>query len=299
MNDPNTLNRFLTRQFHARWRHLAAVGAPLGLALGLSQLAQAQDLKIMQHPTNQTAYVGENVIFRTRAATTNAPISFQWQRDDPTVPVTFTNIPNATRSYLSLLNVTLEHAGEYQVTVANAGGESVTSDVARLEVVVPPFVRITEGPGADRDNSYSAAWTDYDRDGFIDLFVSNGGYRASRANLLYRNNGDGTFARMTTDQVGPIVGDLGGWRGCAWGDYDNDGYADLFVGQTGKRMLYHNTGDGRFTRIADGGPLVTDVTHVEGGLWGDYDNDGWLDVLVVSGSAYWVVRGSNWLYHNE
>jgi hypothetical protein len=160
------------------------------------------------------------------------------------------------------------------------------------------FLKVTEGPGADKDNCYSAAWSDYNRDGYIDLLVSNGGYVGSRVNFLYANNGDGTFRRMTTDDVGSIVGDAGGWRSAAWGDCDNDGYPDLIMGQSGERRLYHSTGDGRFERIGDQ-ELVSAVTHVEGALWGDYDADGLLDVVVVSGSNSWVVRGRNSLYHNE
>src|SRR5438094_417655 len=64
---------------------------------------------------------------------------------------------------------------------------------------------------------------DYDNDGFLDLFVTR---QLGQGNVLYHNNGDGTFARVSE---GSIVNDRGNSVGCAWGDYDNDGFLDLFV----------------------------------------------------------------------
>ncbi|MCB9090143.1 MAG: VCBS repeat-containing protein [Calditrichae bacterium] len=100
------------------------------------------------------------------------------------------------------------------------------------------FTRITSGSMVnDGGVSYGLAWGDYDNDGFIDLFVANGG---DTDNFLYRNDGDGTFAKITT---GSMVSD-GGWSTSAsWGDYDNDGYLDLRVcagqGRPGNLWIYH------------------------------------------------------------
>lgn len=190
MNDPNTSERFLTRQFHARRRHLAAVGAPLGLALGLTQLALAQDPIITLQPTNQTAVERALVVLSVRATSTNGPVTYQWQRDDAAVPVAFTNIPNAIGSRLSLRNVTLEDSGDYRVVVKNAGGESVTSDIAHLEVVALPFTRITEGAiVTDSEGSIGAGWADYDGDGYADLFVANSSFGPHVRNSLYQTIG--------------------------------------------------------------------------------------------------------------
>jgi hypothetical protein len=89
------------------------------------------------------------------------------------------------------------------------------------------------------------AWGDYDNDGFLDLFVC---WQEEKNNHLYHNNGDGTFTRVLT---GSIVNDGGRSPGCAWADYDNDGFLDLFVsngafvGNTGENnFLYHNDGNG-------------------------------------------------------
>src|SRR2546427_33422 len=107
------------------------------------------------------------------------------------------------------------------------------------------FTRITAGIiVSDHGNTYSGSWADYDNDGFLDLVAANG---SGQRNFLYYNNGDGTFTKIT---AGNIVSDIGNSEGCAWGDYDNDGFLDLFVANLGQRnFLYHNNRDGTFTKI--------------------------------------------------
>ena len=105
----------------------------------------------------------------------------------------------------------------------------------------------------DRSDSLDAAWADYDRDGFIDLFVANG---SGQNDVLYRNNGDGTFTKMPSAKVGVVVADRKHTGPCNWVDYDNDGYPDLWVGTgvygrgdpVGTHFLYHNNGGGSFWR---------------------------------------------------
>jgi hypothetical protein len=197
MNRTTKLPRSFRTQFRTRTRHLGGFG--LALVLGLVELALAQDPIITLQPTSQTVFVGGNVMMSVEATTTNGPVTYQWQRDDPAVPVTFTNIPNATRVRLDLRNVTLEAAGDYRAIVGNAGGDTVTSDVAHLEVIMPPFTKITEGAIVE-DASYSArpAWGDYNGDGWVDLFVANGlNTGAATVQFVYRNNGDGTFTTAT------------------------------------------------------------------------------------------------------
>lgn len=135
--------------------------------------------------------------------------------------------------------------------------------------------------------SFAAAWGDYDNDGLVDLFIPNLGQK----NFLYRNQGGGVFAKITT---GAVANDVGNSVACAWGDYDNDGFLDLFVAnRSGQRnFLYHNNGDGTFSRVTTG-PVATDAGSSEGCAWGDYDNDGYLDLFVAN------LGQRNFLYHNN
>ncbi|MEW6749603.1 MAG: CRTAC1 family protein [Candidatus Latescibacterota bacterium] len=129
---------------------------------------------------------------------------------------------------------------------------------------------------------------DYDRDGVLDLYLVNGcylegisdpphgGQPPEARDLLFRGNGDGTF----TDVTGAAgVGDPGYGMACLAGDYDNDGYPDIYVTNYGPNTLYHNNGDGTFSD-------VTAAAAVGDSLWGvgatfvDYDLDGDLDVYV-------------------
>jgi hypothetical protein len=151
------------------------------------------------------------------------------------------------------------------------------------------FTRVTEGTIATDDtNSEGAIWADYDNDGDLDLFVAVG---LAGNDLLYRNNGDGSFTKITS---GPVVQSGGNSRGCAWGDYDNDGRLDLFVAneQGQNNFLFHNEGSGTFTKISSGS-IVNDGGASYGCAWGDYDNDGYLDLFVAN------LNQNNFLYHNN
>ena len=127
---------------------------------------------------------------------------------------------------------------------------------------------------------------DYDNDGWPDIFVVNGtkleGFAVGKAptNHLYHNNQDGTFTDMT-EKAG--LARTGWGQGVCVGDYDNDGWEDLYVTYYGKNLLFHNNGNGTFTD-------VTDKAHVGGSgkAWGtgcafvDYDRDGRLDLMVAN-----------------
>jgi len=150
-------------------------------------------------------------------------------------------------------------------------------------------VTARSGLGADCCTTV-ASWADYDNDGFLDLYV--GRYldprkaipttfyaRNGEPNQLYHNNGDGTFTNVTA-KAG--VGDPGLCLGTVWGDYDDDGYPDLYVvNDFGRKTLYRNNRNGTFT----------DVTVKSGTLaygagmsasFADYDNDGKLDIYVTN-----------------
>jgi hypothetical protein len=153
------------------------------------------------------------------------------------------------------------------------------------------FTKIGSGPQSnDGGHSIGAAWGDYDNDGFLDLCVANASFSGDVRNFLYRNTGTGTFTKVTS---GRIATDTALSLSCAWGDYDNDGFLDLFVTSLGStNALYRNQRDGTFSRVTIGS-IATDVGEGSG-AWADYDNDGFLDVFVANGSA-----NVNFLYHND
>jgi len=152
------------------------------------------------------------------------------------------------------------------------------------------FVDVTKRSGIGTDNSTTvASWADYNNDGFLDLYV--GRYLEAREripttfyarngepNQLYRNNGDGTFANVT-EEAG--VGELGLCLGTAFGDYNNDGFPDLYVSNDfGRKTLYRNSGDGTFDDVT----VETGTLAYGAGMSstiGDYDNDGYLDLYVA------------------
>ena len=138
------------------------------------------------------------------------------------------------------------------------------------------FTKVTSGTIAtDSETSNMASWGDYNNDGTLDLFVAN---QYNENNSLYHNNGNDTFTKIDT---GIIVTDDGYSSGCSWVDFDNDGWLDLFVTNSSNNVnfLYHNEGDGYFIKITTG-DIVTDVGASNCGVWGDYNNDGDLDLYV-------------------
>ena len=138
------------------------------------------------------------------------------------------------------------------------------------------------------------ALLDYNNDGLLDIFLVNGGRVTSPMqtpesfdrsnplywNRLYRQNKDGTFTDVTKEAGLANAGDGNYGMGVAVGDYDNDGYPDIYVTNYGKNTLYHNNGNGTFTD-------VTEKAGVAAGGWSesagfvDYDNDGKLDLFVT------------------
>ena len=166
---------------------------------------------------------------------------------------------------------------------------------------LPTYEDVTEKSGINFKHSFGeqklssmmeatgsgCAWIDYNNDGLLDLYVVSGRYLdgvtkfskpdgVNATNHLYRNNGDGTFTDVTT-QAG--VGGKGFGMGVTVGDYDNDGYEDIFVTNWNSSILYHNNGDGTFTDVtAKAG--VENPHFGTGATWIDYDRDGKLDLYV-------------------
>src|SRR6266699_2854970 len=140
-------------------------------------------------------------------------------------------------------------------------------------------------------------WIDYDQDGLMDLyFVQSAAtdiYKPAHPlrSALYHNNGDGTFTDVT-EKAG--VGGEGHYgQGVAVGDYDNDGYPDLYVTGYGRAILYHNNGDGPFTDVTAEAGVADERGWSTSAGWLDYDKDGWLD-LVVTNYIEWTPKANLW-----
>ena len=165
-----------------------------------------------------------------------------------------------------------------------------------LGAAVPQFIDVARESGIDlsvvsgtADQMYivegsigGSAFFDYDNDGRVDLYVTNGsrfgGYEpgAHPYNRLYRNEGKGMFVDVTASAA---VGDTSWSLGCVAGDYDNDGHMDLYVTNFGANRLYRNLGNGSFqdlTAVAG----VGDTGYGTGGAFGDFDRDGDIDLYV-------------------
>jgi len=157
------------------------------------------------------------------------------------------------------------------------------------------FTKITAGDIVnDNEHCLSSSWCDFDNDGDQDLFTANSDpfNGIPIDNFLYLNNGDGSFTRLTE---GAVVTDNSISIGGSWGDYDNDGDFDLFVANWfgEDNHLYQNLGDGTFTLVTTG-DIVNDGGNSVSGTWGDYDNDGDLDIYVTND---W--NENNFLYRNN
>lgn len=140
-------------------------------------------------------------------------------------------------------------------------------------------------------------WLDYDQNGLMDLYLVNGAetrlYKPQHTlrSALYRNNGDGTFTDVT-EQAGVAAEGLFG-MGVAIGDYDNDGFPDLYVIGYDRSILYHNNGDGTFKDMTTRAGVANSGKWGSSGAWFDYDRDGLLD-LVIANYVDWSPDNNIW-----
>jgi hypothetical protein len=263
-----------------------------GAALGGYTIGQAQTPPtISRDPTNQCVTLGEQTTLSVTASG-SPPLSIQWRFEGA-------DIPGATNRLLVLTNLQYAHAGAYSVLITNEFG-AVWSPEARL-TVVSGFAKVTDPPFAtDSSGPGTCAWGDYDDDGFIDLFVGNWETRPVN-NWLYHNLGNGTFSRVTNNV---IATSKGACNACAWGDVDNDGKLDLYVCNAANstkntNSFYRNLGSGIFSQITTGAVAVFNNYGV-GVTWQDYDNDGYLDLLVAVNIALGAnFKARNVLLHNS
>ena len=186
--------------------------------------------------------------------------------------------------------VDIDHDGDLDLYVANTGGNRVyrnNGDGSFTEVA--ERMGVVGGSADSRD----VVFADFDEDGDIDLFVAN----EDTGNVLYTNLRQGRLGDVTQESG---LGTRSGSRAAVAGDYDNDGFMDLFVtGLNGHYQLYRNRGDGTFeadTRSA----ALTVLENVDGAdaVFFDFDNDGYLDLFVVGSSQSDGERGV-FLFRND
>ena len=179
------------------------------------------------------------------------------------------------------------------------GGTSSTHSLTFTSVTKEAGIHFKHHNGARGQRYFieplggGAAFLDYNNDGFQDIYLVNGadlpslqkgqsaGIEPPR-NALYRNNGDGTFTDVA---MAAGVADTGYGMGCAVGDYDNDGFLDLYVTNFGANVFFRNNGDGTFTNVTRG-TGTGDIRWGASCAFVDYDNDGFLDLYVTNYVKY-------------
>ncbi len=154
------------------------------------------------------------------------------------------------------------------------------------------FTKVTDSPlSTIKGDSRSVNWVDVNRDGFVDCFISNGP-QAGQNNMLYINDTNGNFTAVADD---PIVMDVMPSDGATFADIDNDGDLDGFVVNwyNKNNLAYINDGSGKFTQVLDG-IWVNHFGYSETAAFGDYDNDGLVDLYVTNSAG----TKKNFLYKN-
>jgi hypothetical protein len=151
--------------------------------------------------------------------------------------------------------------------------------------------RTAQAKLTDQLGGINCCQTDYNNDGWLDIYVMRGGWEFAMRNSLLRNNGDGTFSDVTKEAG--LASAAYRTHSAAWSDFDNDGWVDLYVGhEEAPSQLFRNKGDGTFADVSRASG-VDKTAFTKGATWGDYDNDGYPD-LYVSNYA-----GENFLFHND
>jgi enediyne biosynthesis protein E4 len=167
----------------------------------------------------------------------------------------------------------IDRYGFHLEEVAKSCGVDFTHQAPHLDAKLDHIMPQVASMGA------AVSVVDFDRDGWYDLYVTNSGEGSH--NCLYRNLGDGHFKDVAAEMGLADLNraDTGVSMGAVWGDYDNDGYDDVFIYKWGHPELFHNDGGRGFTRVTDKAGLPPWV-NANTAVWFDYDRDGRLDLFV-------------------
>jgi len=184
--------------------------------------------------------------------------------------------------YLDILLTGVHNPGEQQQIVSKIYHNNGNNTFTEQTLITLPGVMDSR-----------VSWCDYDNDGFLDILLTGLDESSGVISRLYHNNGDNTFTYKTSISLINIT-----MGSVAWGDYDNDGYPDILltgesnIGRISK--IYHNNGNNTFTEQASISLVGIGAGSV---VWGDYDNDGYLDILLTGASVSGVSISK--IYHNN
>lgn len=177
---------------------------------------------------------------------------------------------------LNILQTDYNNDGCLDILVLRGGWETAQHKSLLRNNCDGTFTDVTKPAGLSKPTStQTAVWTDINNDGLLDLFVGNENGPAQ----LFLNMGDGTFKDISYSAG---IDRIAFTKGVTAGDYDNDGYPDLFVSNlTGPNFLYHNNHDNTFTEVAQSAGVAGPARGFAAWFF-DYDNDGWPDLFVTS-----------------
>ena len=289
------------REHHAMNLQLTPIRTALLASIALNLLisassAEAHGLQPSMTSTPASGIMPTAATLDGNVSANGAPATawFQWGTSTNYGNLTAaTNLP-FTNIYLpvsmAISNLTPNVTYHFCVAASNSYGLATGSDMTFLTPSI--FTNLNAVlPGLSLS---SVAWGDYDNDGLLDILVTGMLESGSPISQVYHNNGNGSFT-LNTNAVLPGVY----YGSVAWGDYDNDGRLDiLLTGQPGSgggiSQVYHNDGGGNFSLNTNAVlPGVVDGSVA----WGDYDNDGRLDILITGGTD--SGSGISQVYHNN
>jgi uncharacterized repeat protein (TIGR01451 family) len=182
-------------------------------------------------------------------------------------------IPNeAVLSIETIVSGTV--AGDFQQSYLTRGIQNNSANTSNLLYSACQVASIS----ATSNNSWNTSWVDYNNDGHDDLFVAT--KDANQENELYRNNGNGTFTKITNN---PLVKEKANTVAAVWADIDNNGSKDVLLVNAAQHRskLFINNGGGSFTELANSG-IDPHPQYFHGAAFADFDNDGFLDLIMTN-----------------